>query len=231
MFFLSTMVMASISLAASLIDGTGRWQHNIAQCWARMVLALAGVKVSMSGLENLTPGAAYVFCSNHLSLMDTPLMFGCVPWQFRTLAKNSLFRIPFLGWHLRRAGHLPIPRDGRPSIRSITEAARRLTNGVSILIFPEGGRSEDGQMGEFLAGAAFIAIRGRVPVVPMCILGTREIHRTGSLVVRPGRVILRIGAPIAAQGITRNAARRLLAEMRERVGVLLESASGSAPIV
>ena len=92
-----TVVMGSISLLASIVDGTGRWQHRIARRWARIVLAAGGVKVSVSGLENITPGATYVFCSNHHSLIDTPVVFGWLPWEFRVLAKKGLWAIPFLG--------------------------------------------------------------------------------------------------------------------------------------
>ena len=213
-----TVCMGSLSLLASIVDGTGRWQHTIARQWARWVLAAGGVKVTVTGLENLTPGATYVFCSNHHSLIDTPLVFGYLPWEFRVLAKKSLWKIPFLGWHLGRAGHLPVAKDNvRASIRNLADAARRVGEGVSIVVFPEGGRSPDGNLCEFRPGGAYIAIKAGVPVVPMCIRGTRAVLQIGSIIVRPGQVELRLGSPISTTGMNHRDVDRLLAELRARI--------------
>lgn len=213
-----TVFLGSLSLLASIVDGTGRWQHAIARRWARWVLAASGVKVTVTGLENLTPGATYVFCSDHHSLIDTPLVFGYLPWEFRVLAKKSLWMIPFLGWHLGRAGHLPVAKDNiRASIRNLTGAARRVATGVSIVVFPEGGRSPDGNLGEFRPGGAYIAIKAGAPVVPMCIRGTRAVLAIGSIIVRPGLVELRIGSPISTTGMNHRDVDRLLAELRARI--------------
>jgi 1-acyl-sn-glycerol-3-phosphate acyltransferase len=129
--------------------------------------------------------------------------------------------VPFLGWHLRRAGHLPVVReDVRASVRNIAEAAQRVAGGVSVVVFPEGARSPDGSIGEFRAGAAHIAIKARAPLTPVCILGTRQIHTQGSLIVRPGKAELRIGRPIPTIGLANRDARRLMAQAREQVGEL-----------
>lgn len=228
LIYAATILMGSISLLASLLDSTGRRQHRVARRWARMVLAISGVKVRVTGLENLVPGAAYVFCSNHVSLMDTPLLFGYLPWELRTLAKKELFRIPFLGWHLRRAGHLPVARDDvRASVRNIADAARRVAQGMSIVVFPEGGRSEDGTLGEFKAGGAYIAIRAGVPIVPVGVIGTHEVLQPGSVLVRPGPVELRIGTPIPTSGLRPRDSARILAELRYRISRLIHSPSES----
>ena len=224
LILLATAIMGSVSFLTSLVDGTGRRQHRIARRWARLVLAIGGVKVRVTGLENLTPGTAYVFCPNRLSLIDTPLVFGYLPWEFRTLANKGLFGIPFLGWHLRRAGHLPVaPDDVRSSVRNIAEAARRITAGVSILIFPEGERGQGERLEEFKAGAAYIAIKAGVSIVPVGILGTREILPMGSVTVRPGPVELRIGQPIPTTGMHSRDGERLLGELRERISGLISS--------
>ena len=107
---LATIVMGSLSLFASLWDRTGRAPHRVAQIWSRMLLAISGIRVKVEGVEKLVPGRSYVFVSNHLSLMDTPLVIGNVPVQFRFLAKKGLFRIPFIGGHLKRAGHVQVLR-------------------------------------------------------------------------------------------------------------------------
>lgn len=221
-----TIFMGSVSLLASIVDGTGRLQHRIARRWGRLILTAGFVRATVTGLENLVPGATYVFCSNHLSLTDTPLVFGYLPWEFRVLAKKVYFQIPFLGWHLRRAGHLPVvTKDVRAAVRTMAEAARRVQQGTSLVIFPEGSRSRDGKLGEFRSGAAHIGVRAGVPLVPMCIQGTRETLDPGSLITRPGNVELRIGAPIPTTGLKNRDAGPLMAEVRNRILGLRESIS------
>jgi 1-acyl-sn-glycerol-3-phosphate acyltransferase len=219
-----TMLMGTLSLIASVFDGTGRLQHAVARHWARMLLGIMRVRVTVTGGENLTPGAAYVFCSNHLSLIDTPLIFGYLPWDFRVLARYGLWKIPFLGWHLRRAGHLPVVRDDvRASVRNITEAAHRVGRGMSVVVFPEGGRSPDGELQEFKAGAAYIAIKAGVPLVPICLIGTDRVHAIGSPVVRPGHVELHLGRPIPTATATNRDARALMSQARRQVQGMRDS--------
>ena len=228
-FFALTAVMGSLSLAASLVDGSGRLQHRIARRWARMALRLMGVQVTVTGVENLAGGEAYVFCSNHLSLVDTPLVFGYLPWEFRILARKGLWKVPFLGWHLRRAGHMPVDReDARAALRSLTDAAARVAEGTSVVIFPEGGRSPDGTLGEFKPGGAYVALKAGIPIVPVCIRGTRHVHAIGSVTLHPGRVELRLGRPIPIEGRSPRDARELTAQVRERVAELLEGTRSGA---
>lgn len=218
LILLCTVLMGSLSLLASLWDDRGEWQHRIARRWARMLLAVSGVRVRVSGLNNVPPDTACVYCANHLSLIDTPLVFGHLPVAFRTLAKKSLFWIPFLGWHLRRAGHMPVaPEDVRASARHIVEAARRLSQGISIVIFPEGARSPDGRVGPFMAGAFHIAIRAGAPVMPISVLGTEQVHTLGSIIVRPAQVELRIGRPIPTSGLKRQDAAALSEQVRDAI--------------
>ena len=230
-FFALTAFMGSLSLAASLVDGKGKRQHRIAQRWARMVMRLIGVEVVVTGVENLAPGQAYVFCSNHLSLIDTPLVFGYLPREFRILARHGLWRVPFLGWHLKRAGHMPVNReDARTGLRNLSAAAERVRQGMSVLIFPEGGRSPDGTMGEFKPGAAYVALKAGAPLAPFCIKGSREIHQRGSATLHPGQVELRLGRPIPTTGMSPRDARDLTALARQRIAELLAKASrGTEP--
>lgn len=222
--FVLTIFMGSMSLAASLVDRTGKWPHRIAQRWARIIMRLIGVEVVVTGEENLTPGQAYVFCSNHLSLIDTPLVFGYLPWEFRILARKGLWSVPFLGWHLHRAGHMPVARDdARAGLRNLAEAAERVKQGMSVVIFPEGGRSPDGAMAEFKPGAAYVALKAGAPIVPFCIVGTREVHREGTPTLHPGRVEMHLGRPIPTDGWSLRDARELIECVRKQVGELLEA--------
>ncbi len=215
---LATAMMGTISLVATFFDSSGRASHGVARRWARMLLAIPGVRVRVEGLERISPEMGYVFAANHLSYMDTPLVIAHIPVQFRFLAKKSLFPIPFIGTHLKRAGHIPVERgDARASLKTMAEAARTIRErGVSILIFPEGGRAP-GEMEEFKEGAAYIAIKAGAPITPVGIVGTRAVLPLDSLLVRRGEVILRIGEPIPTAGLTIHDHKRLTQTLRERV--------------
>lgn len=139
---LFTIVMGSISVTCSLFDRAGLAQHRIARFWSHVLMALGFVRCSAYGVEKLDPNRSYVLVSNHASYMDTPAIVSSLPLQFRFFAKKGLFSIPFLGWHLTRAGHIPVIRgDARASLKSMTEGVKMMRErGVSLLIFPEGGR-------------------------------------------------------------------------------------------
>jgi len=215
---LATAFMGTLSLVASLFDSSGRSQHRIAQVWARMLLAISGVKVRVEGLENIVAEGSYVIVPNHLSYMDTPVLLAHIPVQFRFLAKQSLNVVPFIGYHLKRAGHIAVPRDdARASVRTLAEAARIVRErGVSVLVFPEGGRSP-AALEEFKEGAAYIAIKAGVPAVPVGIVGTREILPMDSLLPSRGPVTLRVGQPIPTAALAMRDRTALTRRLRERV--------------
>src|SRR5256885_2244953 len=200
LIILSTIVLGTISLIDSFFDRTGNSQHAIARVWARTLLAASLIRVRVEGADKLDPNGAYVFVSNHQSLMDIPAMLAALPQQFRFFAKKGLYQIPFVGTHLKRAGHLPVDRSSaRASLKSMTEGARIIQKRrISVLLFPEGGRAPEG-LREFKEGAAYIAIKAGVPVVPIAIVGMREKLPMGSIHLRSGRVGVRVGHPISRE--------------------------------
>lgn len=222
LIIVATIILGLLNLFVSLFETDGRRQVAIAQYWSRVLLFIAGVKLEVEGLERIDPKGSYVFVSNHVSYMDTPVVLGHIPLQFRFLAKKSLFSIPFLGYHLKRAGHIPVPRDNpRAALKAMSEAAKAIQErGVSILIFPEGGRSLTG-LQPFKEGAAYIAIKAGVPVIPLCLKGTLEVLPMGSLNVRPGRVLLRVGDPVPTSHLTLHDRAQLSDELFQRVSELL----------
>jgi 1-acyl-sn-glycerol-3-phosphate acyltransferase len=223
MVVLSTIWYGSISLAQSFFDSTGRAQIATARRWARSLLRIGGVKVTLDGIEKIRPDGSYVIASNHLSYMDTPVILANIPVQFRFLAKRGLFQIPFLGTHLARAGHIPVPRaDPRAAIKTMALAAGTIRNkGISMLVFPEGGRSHDGALQAFKEGAAYIGIKAGVPIVPIALVGTREILPFGSAHIRPGAVTLRIGEPIETCGLSLRDRGAVMEQIRERISGML----------
>ena len=224
----ATLVMGLISFGCWSFDSTGRLQHRVAVTWARMLLAVFQVKVEVIGAAKLDPEQNYVFCSNHFSLVDTPIMFSSMPREFRILARHGLWRIPFIGWHLNRAGHVPVNRENpRQAKKSITRAAEKIRSGYSTLLFPEGGRTRTEEMRPFKPGAAYIAIEAGVPIAPMAIVGSRNILAPGSTHLRPGRVELRVGEPIPTEGLKNRDAKGTIARVQEEVARIWEAENWS----
>ena len=216
-----TSVMGLLSLLASLFDSKGELQHRIARAWGRMLIKVFLVDLRVLGSGNLESGMPYVFASNHFSLIDTPLMFGFMPQTFRILARDGLWKIPFIGWHLNRAGHLPVNRvNPRVAARNIAYAAEKVGGGRSILVFPEGGRRRGRSMRSFKTGAAHIAIQARVSIVPMAIAGSGSVLPPGSWHLRPGIVEIRIGNPIPTDVEVPLTARALTDSLRQEISKL-----------
>jgi len=203
LIILATAVMGSISLVTALWDTDGRQQLAVARVWARMLLWIAGARVTVVGVEKLDPHGSYVVCPNHVSYMDTPVLLTHIPLNFRFLAKQELFSIPFIGGHLKRAGNISVPLDDpRAALKVLSAAGKAMKErGQSMLVFPEGGRSETGDLQEFKDGAAYLAIKGGVPVVPVTLVGIGNVLPIHSGHIRPGKVTLRIGDPITTEGL------------------------------
>ena len=222
-----TTVMGALSLLSSAFDSTGRIQHLIARAWGRMLMAVFMVQVRVDDMSGLDGSGACVFASSHFSLIDTPLMFGFMPVPFRILARSGLWRIPFIGWHLNRAGHLPVDRENaRRAARNVVHAARKVREGRSILVFPEGGRRRGERPRRFKTGAAHIAIRSGAPLVPVAIVGTRSVLPPGSCHLRPGPVELRIGEPLEAAAGAEPVPFELTRRLKERVATLGSDPAG-----
>jgi 1-acyl-sn-glycerol-3-phosphate acyltransferase len=197
LFLLATVAFGSASLAASLLERNGRLQHRIAQAWAAFSMRCGGARMTILGAENLLRVPVAVYVSNHLSYMDTPAIFSSLPFQFRIVARSSLWKVPFIGWHLNRSGQIPVNVDNpRSSIASLGGGVKTLKEGMPLFIFPEGGRSNDGHLQAFMNGPAFMAVRARVPIVPMALIGTYELLPIHTKVFYPVPVVLAVGEPI-----------------------------------
>jgi 1-acyl-sn-glycerol-3-phosphate acyltransferase len=214
-FFLSTALFGSLSLLVSCFEKDGVGQHRIARQWARVSLFFAGAPVTVIGRENLLPLAIYV--SNHASFMDTPVIFSSLPFQFRILAKQSLWKWPFIGWHLNRSGQIPVDEEGTSGLN---RALRALRSGMPLFIFPEGGRTKDGQLRPFMKGPSFLAIRAHVPLVPMALLGTYELLPIHTAHFLPRPVTLVIGQPIDTSGYSIRQTNELTARLENEVSRL-----------
>jgi 1-acyl-sn-glycerol-3-phosphate acyltransferase len=191
-----TIVLGTLSILSTFVDRKGHAAHWCARAWSWLILATTGVDVKVQGLDRLARGATYMFVSNHQSHYDTPVVFSSLPYQLRIIAKESLSKFPVLGWHLKRSGHLFVDRN-QPDRAGILQRWRALVSeGISLIIYAEGTRSEDGHVARFKAGSFLLALEAGLTIVPLSITGSREVMRKGRLATRPGRVTLHIHEPI-----------------------------------
>jgi len=203
LIWLYTIILGTLSLLSSLFDSSGAVQHGFARLWARMILSTIGTRISIEGLEKIDTRRAHVYVVNHTSAIDIPVLYVSLPFQFRILAKRELFRYPFMGWHLKRSGQIPVVLDNpKASIRSLQLAVTAVKNNMSLVVFPEGGRSEDGQLQAFMGGAFFAAIRAHSDVIPMALVGTYETLKMNSFHIKPRPVRLLVGDPISTAGLS-----------------------------
>lgn len=212
-----TVVLGTVSIASALFDRHGRFAHQCARAWSRLILTTTGVRVTVRQEHPLDPNGSYIFASNHQSIYDIPIVFASMPRQLRIVAKASLGRFPFLGWHLRWTGHLLVDRE-RPGPGVLKKMARLVRDGTSLIVFPEGTRSPDGTVAPFKGGLFLLAIEAGMPIVPVSIAGSRHVMLKGRLMTCPGHVTLTIHAPIATRDLQRGDARALAGRVREIVG-------------
>jgi len=190
---LITIFYGSLSFIYSFFDSTGEKQHKCAQAWGKTCLKNSGVNVLVKGLSNINGNGPFIFTSNHQSYLDIWIALATLPYSFRFLAKESLFKWPFIGWHLTRSGHIPIAReDSKSGVKSLLNTVKKIKNGTNVLIFPEGRRSKEGIMGEFKKGAFLLAAKTGVTLVPIIMKNTASLFPEGSLFVYPGKVEINI---------------------------------------
>jgi 1-acyl-sn-glycerol-3-phosphate acyltransferase len=189
--------------------------HRIATLWAKILLVICGVKANVIGSENVPTGGPHIFMANHQSDFDILLALAYIPGQFRWIAKKELFVFPIFGKAMRRAGYIELDRQNRAkALRSLDEAALEVKKGKSLMTFPEGTRSRDGEIGPFKKGLFYLAIRSGVPIIPYSIVGSREIMPRRSLRIRPQRVTIVIDKPIDVTGCTLDERDDLIQEVR-----------------
>ncbi len=203
LIYFYTAVCGTVSLLGSFYDAEGRWQHACARTWSWLILKTSGIRVRVEGLEHINPRQTAIYCANHQSAMDIPVLFVNLPVQFRFVAKRSLFNLPFLGWHLRRSGHVPVDRERpRETMKSMRMVAQEIREGKPVLLFPEGHRSRDGRMLPFRTGSFRLAILAGVPIVPITLNGTASVLKPDTYHVRAGQTEMILHAAISTEGLS-----------------------------
>ena len=199
--YLFIMIMIVPHVLISLFSRTGNIPHLLARLWARFTLWCARVRVEMKGEENIPRGPA-VYMANHVSHFDVFAILGHLNVQFRWTAKKELYSIPLLGLAMRRAGYIMIDRSNHErALASMRVAAEKIRGGASIVIFPEGTRSCDGRLQyPFKKGGFHLAVQAGVPIVPITIVGSREVLPKHGKRVKPGTITMNVGRPIETAG-------------------------------
>jgi 1-acyl-sn-glycerol-3-phosphate acyltransferase len=223
---LVTVFYGSVALLASLFDKSGRAQHRIAQTWARACVWISGCRVTVRGAERLQRYPVAVYASNHTSYMDTPVVFSSLPFQFRILAKKELWPIAFIGWYLNRSGQIPIDTvNTHATLSSLGAGVKTLRAGTPLFVFPEGGRTPTGGLQPFLAGAAYLAIRAQVPLVPIALEGVYDLLPIHTHHFYPGELTLSVGEPMETRGMTVRQTEELTERLKAAIAQMLEPAT------
>jgi 1-acyl-sn-glycerol-3-phosphate acyltransferase len=216
-----TGFFAVMVILTSLISKGGETPHKVARIWAKYILAASNINVTVTGLSNLKRTGSYIYMPNHASNFDIPVLQAYLPVQFRWLAKSELFKIPIFGYAMKRAGHISIDRfDRKSAIQSLNKAAEIIRNGTSVIIFPEGTRSQNQNIQSFKKGGFVLAIDSGVPIIPVIIHGTWRIMQKKHILVRPGNVVLEIKKPIKTSDYTRKTKDDLMEKIRN---IILDS--------
>lgn len=221
---ITTLILGIAAFLTYPFDRKGKIVHLYARLWGKVALLANRVKVELTGIEHLKNGGPYIFMSNHQGSYDIFALLGSLPIQFKWLAKKELFSIPFFGWTMASAGYISIDREGtRETVVAMNEAAKKIGDGLSVVIFPEGSRSLNGKLQSFKKGGFSLAIKSQVPIVPITIKGSREIMPPGHLSVKPGKIKIRIGEPIETKDLTMRDRPYLMEKVREMILKNLDS--------
>jgi 1-acyl-sn-glycerol-3-phosphate acyltransferase len=225
---LATSFFGCISLVCGIWDRSGRQQHAVARVWANVLLVISLSPVKLIGRERLQTDQVAVYASNHLSYYDTPVLFAKLPFQFRIIAKQSLWKVPFIGWYLNRSGQVPVDANSsRSAIAGLLRGVKALQAGMPLMLFPEGGRAEHGTMTPFQSGAAFMALKAQVPLVPIALIGTYELLPIHTYHLKPHPVKIVVGEPISTTGLTTRDAEAMTQRLFDAITALYFEHSNS----
>jgi 1-acyl-sn-glycerol-3-phosphate acyltransferase len=217
-----TIFLSILALFVSLFDSQGRAVHYMMSLWARIHLRVSGVTVVVTGTNNVTSPPYLVMC-NHQSALDIYSLIVALPFQFKWVAKRELFFIPFVGWVMKRAGYISLDRKHpREALKAMDDAAQKIRGGMNVIIFPEGTRSEDGNLLPFKKGVFALALRAKVPIVPVGISGSSRLQPKGSFIPnQKGVIYIRIGKPIETAQSSRSAKTEIMMTVRQAIEDLI----------
>jgi 1-acyl-sn-glycerol-3-phosphate acyltransferase len=216
-----TLVLGTTSLICSLLDRNGRVQHRLARLWSQLIMKTTLSSVKVTGMERVDVSKPRVYAVTHASALDIPILYVHLPFQFRIVFKSELLSYPFVGWHLKRSGQVCINQQNpSASIGAIKSALKSLRRGMPLVIFPEGGRTPDGQLQAFLPGAFFLAIKAQADIVPVALVGTFDLLPMNTYHIRCQPLEMRVGAPISTAGLNLRDTEAVSAKVRSAIETL-----------
>jgi len=213
-----TLGMGLLALPGGLFDRSGRRLHWFSRAWSKLIMKTIFSPVTVTGLVNIDTSKPHVYAVNHGSALDIPVLYANLPFQFRIAFKKELLSYPVVGWQLKRSGQVCIDQQNPShSVSSIRAALKGLKAGLPLVIFPEGGRTPDGEIKPFLSGAFFLAIKAQVDVVPVALVGTYELLPMNTYHIKSRPLEMRVGAPISTAGLKGHDLQKLSARVQKAV--------------
>lgn len=202
LIWMYTVVMGLVSIPVSLFGDKERILHAFATAWSRMIMKTISSPVKVTGLDKIDTKRPHVYAVNHASALDIPVLYVNLPFQFRILFKSELLAYPIIGWHLKRSGQVCInQQEPSRSVGQIKSALKSLRAGMPLVIFPEGGRTPDGEIKPFQPGAFFLAIKAQADIVPVALVGTFELLPMNTYHIKSRPLEMRVGEPISTAGL------------------------------
>lgn len=203
LIWLYTVVLGLLALPGGLFDRSGRRLHWFSRAWSWFIMKTVFSPLKVTGLDKIDTSKPHVYAVNHASALDIPVLYVYLPFQFRIVFKKELLSYPIVGWQLKRSGQVCIDQQ-KPtnSIAAIRSAVKSLKAGMPLVIFPEGGRTADGEIKPFLPGAFFLAIKAQVDIVPVALIGTYELLPMDTYHIKCRPLEMRVGEPISTSGMT-----------------------------
>ncbi len=230
LIWLYTLVMGLLALPGGSFDRSGRRLHWFSYAWSWLIMKTIFSPVTVSGLDKIDTSKPHVYAANHASALDIPVLYVNLPFQFRIAFKKELLAYPVVGWQLKRSGQICIDQQNPArSIGSIRAALKGLKDGMPLVIFPEGGRTPDGEIKPFLPGAFFLAIKAQVDIVPVALVGTYELLPMNTYHIKCRPLEMRVGEPIPTTGLTLRDMDELSAKVQKALEDLYYRSESEAP--
>lgn len=216
--WLYTVIMGPFAVLASFGGNPERTLHDFARAWSKLIMKTIFSPVTITGLEKIDLGKPHVYAVNHASALDIPVLYASLPFQFRIVFKKELLSYPIIGWHLKRSGQICIDQQ-KPtrSVGQIRSALKGLQAGLPLVIFPEGGRTPDGEIKPFLPGAFYLAIKAGVDIVPIALVGTYELLPMNTYHIKSRPLEMRVGEPIPTAGCDLHHMEELSAQVKAAI--------------
>jgi 1-acyl-sn-glycerol-3-phosphate acyltransferase len=203
LIWLYTLVLGLLALPGGLLDRDGKRLHWFSYAWSWLIMKTILSPVKVTGLDKIDTSKPHVYAANHASALDIPVLYTYLPFQFRIAFKKELLSYPVVGWQLKRSGQVCIDQQNPAhSISSIRAALKGIKAGLPLVIYPEGGRTPDGEIKPFLPGAFFLAIKAQVDIVPVALVGTYELLPMNTYHIKCRPLEMRVGEPISTVGLT-----------------------------